>query len=102
MHVHEHSNAAHEEKAKVPAEQEEVREDTHHEKERPSGSRMSKRTTSVRSSESSDSSGGHRKSPLKPRKRKGGISPAIGHGQEETKSKSQSEVESVKPSGPVK
>ena len=54
----------------------------------------------MRSTESSDSGGGHRKSPLKPRKRKGGVSPAVGQPQDEAKAKS--ELESVKLAGPVK
>ena len=93
------SNAPPEEKPKPAAEAEE-REDSHQEKERPSASRTSKRAASVRSTESSDSGGGHRKSPLKPRKRKGGISPAVVQSQEETKVKVESE--SVKPAGPIK
>lgn len=101
-----YSNAPREEKPRPPAEQEEVREESHHEKERPTGSRMSKRAGSVRSNESSDSgSGGHRKSPLKPRKRssqaKGGTSPVPGHAHDDAKSKSGSEQEG-KPAGPVK
>ena len=93
------SNAPPEEKPK-PVVESEDREDSHQEKERPSGSRTSKRTASVRSTESSDSGGGHRKSPLKPRKRKGGISPAVVQLQEEIKAKVESE--SAKAAGPVK
>ena len=103
-----HSNAPVEEKPKPPSESEDHHDDSSHhpEKERPSGSsRTSKRATSVRSNESSDS--GSRKSPMKPRKRssnsKTRSSPGPGHHHaSHDEAKAKAEEDSAKPPGPIR
>jgi hypothetical protein len=101
-----YSNAPLEDKPKTPVDSEDHREDPSHlpEKEKPSGSRTSKRAASVKSNESSDS--GSRKSPMKPRKRssnsKNRSSPGPGQHSSHDDTKAKAEGETAKPPGPIK